>query len=228
MKRTIRKAPRTPGASKRGQGFDFDSFSKTVTRGKAVAEYGKNEVIFSQGDPCNEVCYLERGRVKVSVLSPQGKEAVIAIAGKGHFFGEDCLSGRSVHMSTATALSDVRIVQFDKGTMLRLLQEEQAFLMFFTSCLLARTIRVQEDLLDHLFNDSERRLARTLLLLADIERESKTGTIVPKINQETLAAMIGTTRPRINSFMRKFRKLGLVEYDGELRVHRSLGRVLEH
>jgi CRP/FNR family cyclic AMP-dependent transcriptional regulator len=213
--------------SKQAEGFDFNAFLRAVTQGKRVADYAKNEAIFSQGDACNEICYLERGKVKLSVLSKRGKEAILAFAEQGQFFGEECLIGRNAYISTATALTDARVVQFEKEAMERLLEREPPFLSFFASRLLVRAVRVQEDLLSHLFNDSERRLARVLLMLANVGKGSKTGMIVPKVSQETLAAMVGTTRPRINYFMRKFRKLGFVDYDGGMRVHSSLRTILE-
>jgi CRP/FNR family transcriptional regulator, cyclic AMP receptor protein len=221
--------PKRSLESKRRYVFDFAGFLKTINKGVLVSDYSINDLIFSQGHPCNEVCYLERGKVKISVLSKQGKEAVIAIVERGQFFGEDCLIGRTAHMSTATTLTETRVVRFEEKTIERLLQENRAFLSFFASCLLARTIRVQEDLLNHLFNGSEKRLARILLVLAHLTNRTKatrTAVIVPKISQETLAAMVGTTRPRVNYFMKKFRKSGYIDYDGGLRVHRSLAAVL--
>jgi CRP/FNR family transcriptional regulator, cyclic AMP receptor protein len=213
--------------SKRRQRFDFESFMRTVDHGKLLADYGRDDLIFSQGDTCSEICYLEQGNVKLSILSRQGKEAVVAIASRGQFFGEDCLIGRPVYTSTATAMTYARVVKFEKEAMQRLLQRDQGFLSFFTSCLLARTLRIQDDLLSCLINGSEQRLARILLVLAQLSRGAKTAAIKPRINQETLAAMVGTTRPRVNYFLRKFRKSGHIDYDGGLRVHRSLVAVLE-
>lgn len=206
--------------------FDFDAFLKKTTRGKTVREYHKGEVIFSQGNSCDEVCYLKRGRVKLSVISNSGKEAVLAIVEAGRFFGEDCLLNRSLHLCTATALEASRVIRFGKELMRRLIQKEQGFSDTFTSHLLARIVRVEEDLLDHFFNNSEKRLARALLLLANLDKESKAAGVVPKMTQETLASMVGTTRPRINLFMKKFREFGFIDYDGELEIRSSLSAIL--
>ncbi len=224
MKATKPKATRAKREAKAR--FELEEFLRSSRRGKTVREYQDGERIFSQGEVCGDVCYLEHGKVKVTVVSDRGKEAVIAIVQKGEFFGEDCMIGRAVHLSTAAAFEAVRVVRFEKKTMIRLLQLEQEFSALFTAHLLARTVRVQEDLLDHFFNNSERRLARILLLLANFDKEAETGRILPRIGQETLASMVGTTRPRINSFMQKFRKLGFIDYNGELEVHSSLGLAL--
>ncbi|MGH9354509.1 MAG: Crp/Fnr family transcriptional regulator, partial [Terriglobia bacterium] len=183
-------------------GFDFSASLKKTIRGKTMREYGRGEIILSQGNACNEVCYLQRGRVKLSVISNRGKEAVLAIVEAGQFFGEDCLMGRSFHLSSATALEPSCVIRFEKGLMWRLIQKEQGFSNAFTSHLLARIVRVEEDLLDHFFNNSEKRLARALLLLANLTDESKTASFVPKLTQEMLASIVGTTRSRINLFMK--------------------------
>ena len=206
--------------------FDFEVFLKKTFHGKAAREYGRDEVIFSQGNGCDEVCYLQRGRVKLSVISNRGKEAVLAIVEPGQFFGEDCVMGRSFHLSSATALEPSCVIRFEKGLMWRLIQKEQGFSNAFTVHLLARIVRVQEDLLDHFFNKSERRLARALLLLANLTEESKTASFVPKMTQEMLASMVGTTRSRINLFMKRFRESGFIDYNGELKIRSSLSKIL--
>lgn len=207
-------------------GFDFNAFLKKTFRGKTTREYDRDEIIFSQGDVCNEVCCLKRGRVKLSVISNRGKEAVLAIVEEGRFFGEDCLMGRSFHLSTATALEPSCVIRFEKNLMWRLIQKEREFSGAFTSHLLARIVRVEEDLLDHFFNTSEKRLARALLLLANLTDESKTASFVPKLTQEMLASMVGTTRSRINLFMKKFRKLGFIDCNGEFKIRSSLSKIL--
>ena len=184
--------------------------------------------IFSQGDAAETVFYIQTGKVKLTVVSKQGKEAVIAILEGGAFFGESCLAGQSLRTATATALEESDIMRVDKGVMLRVLHEEPTFAELFMTYLLAHTIRVEEDLVDQLFNSSEKRLARALLLLANFGKEGKPETAIAKINQETLAEMIGTTRSRVSHFMNKFRKLGFIEYNGELRVYSSLLNVVLH
>jgi CRP/FNR family transcriptional regulator, cyclic AMP receptor protein len=207
--------------------FELSRFLSRLVGGNSTGEYQSGDVIFAQGSPCEEVCYLDRGKVKASAVSDKGKEAVVAMVDEGHFFGAECLAGRPAHLSTAAALGEARVVRFEKNAMSRLLQREQGFLYFFMCRLLARTVRLEEDLLDHLFNTSEKRLARVLLLLANFAHGTKTARINPKITQETLASMVGTTRSRINLFMRKFQKLGFIDYDGDLRIHRSLSKLLE-
>jgi len=174
------------------------------------------------------VFYIQTGKVKLTVVSQQGKEAVIAILERGAFFGESCLAGLTVRTATATAVDDSSLVRIDKDAMIRVLHEEPAFAELFMTYLLAHTIRIEEDLVDQLFNSSEKRLARALLLLAHFGKEGKPETVIAKISQETLAEMIGTTRSRVSFFMNKFRKLGFIEYNGELRVHSSLLNVVLH
>jgi len=185
-------------------------------------------MIFSQGDAADAVFYVQSGKVKLTVVSQQGKEAVIAILERGVFFGESCLAGQNISPVTVTAVEDSSIVRLDKAVMVRLLHDEPAFAEFFMSLLLSHNIRIQEDLVDQLFNSSEKRLARVLLLLAHFGKDNKPETVIPKISQETLAEMIGTTRSRVSFFMNKFRKLGFVEYNGELHVHSSLLNVVLH
>jgi CRP-like cAMP-binding protein len=187
-----------------------------------------NQPVFSQGDPADSVFYIQSGKVKVTVVSEQGKEAVVAILGPNEFCGEGCLAGQLRRMGTATAMMESEIMQLAKRAMIRVLHEEPAFSEMFVSYLLARTIRVEEDLVDQLFNSSEKRLARALLLLANFGKEGRPEPIIAKISQQTLAEMIGTTRPRVSQFMNKFRKLGFIDYNGHLEVHSSLLSVVLH
>jgi len=204
------------------------TFLNKVGSGKTTLTSAKKHTIFSQGDAAEAVFYIQAGRVKLTVVSQQGKEAVVSILEGGAFFGESCLAGQTVRTATATALEDSTIVRIDKETMIRVLHEEPAFAELFTAYLLAHSIRIQEDLVDQLFNSSEKRLARVLLLLAHFGKEGKPETVIAKISQETLAEMIGTTRSRVSFFMNKFRKLGFIDYNGELHVHSSLLNVLLH
>ena len=200
----------------------------TVAAGKRARDYEKNQTIFAQGDRAEVVFFVERGKVKLTVLSRQGKQAVIAILGPGNFFGEGCLAGQPFRMSTATALTDSAIVSLPKQAMIRALHEDAAFSETFTTYLLSRNIRFEEDLVDQLFNSSEKRLARILLLLANFGKEGRPEPVVPKVSQEMLAEMVGTTRSRVSFFMNKFRKLGFIEYNGRLEVHSSLLHVVLH
>ena len=195
---------------------------------ETVAHYRKGEVIFSQGRPADAVFYIQRGKVKITVISEQGKEAVVAVMGPDEFCGEGCLTGQPLRLATAAAMTECEIMRLEKGTMVRVLHEEPAFSEFFVSHLLTRTIRVEADLVDQLFNSSEKRLARALLLLANFGKESPPEPIIAKISQETLADMIGTTRSRVSFFMNKFKKLGLINYNGHLEIHRSLLNVVLH
>ena len=190
--------------------------------------YKEREAIFSQGDRADAVFFIDRGKVKLTVLSRQGKQAVIALLGPETFFGEGCLAAQPLRMSTATATTDCSIVALPKPDMLRALHEDAEFAAKFTTYLLSRNIRMEEDLVDQLFNSSEKRLARILLLLANFGKASRPEPVVPKISQETLAEMVGTTRSRISHFMNKFRKLGFIEYNGRLEVHSSLLHVVLH
>ena len=194
--------------------FDPKLFLAKVGKGRTIAEYSKNQMVFSQGDPADAIFYIQKGKVKLTVVSNDGKEAVIAILGAGDFLGEGCLAGQPLRMATATAMSDCSIVRLEKAAMIRVLHDEPAFSEMFVSYLLSRNMRIEEDLVDQLFNSSEKRLARVLLLLANFGKEGKPEPVIAKISQETLAEMIGTTRSRVSFFMNKFRKMGFIEYNG--------------
>ena len=208
--------------------FDAKTFLTKAGTGRSVSAYRKKHTIFAQGDPADAVFYLERGQVKLTVVSDQGKSAVVAILGPGDFFGEGGLAGQPVPMATASALTEVSVVRVERQVMIRLLHERSLFSERFMAHLLARNVRFEEDLVDQLFNSSEKRLARVLLLLARFGKEGQTEPVIPKISQEVLAEMVGTTRPRISGFMNKFRKLGFIEYNGGLHIHSSLLKVLLH
>jgi CRP-like cAMP-binding protein len=208
--------------------FDPKSFLAKVGGGRSVAQYRKGQVVFAQGDSADAVFYIQKGRAKVTVTSDQGKEAVVAMLGAGEFFGEGCLAGQVRRISTVSAMSDCAIMRLDKAATMRVIHDEPAFAETFISHLLARAIRIEEDLIDQLFNSSEKRLARLLLLLANFGKEGKPETVIAKVSQETLAEMIGTTRSRVNFFMNKFRKLGFIEYNGDIEIHSSLLNVILH
>ena len=208
--------------------FDPKVFLATVNGGRSISKYRANQKVFSQGTPADAVFYIQKGKVKVTVLSEQGKEAVVAVLGPDEFCGEGCLTGQPLRLATATAMADCEIMRLEKATMIRVLHEEPAFSEMFVSHLLARTVRVEADLVDQLFNSSEKRLARALLLLANFGKEGEPEPILAKISQETLAEMIGTTRSRVSAFMNKFRELGLIDYNGRIEVHRSLLNVVLH
>lgn len=208
--------------------FDPKTFLSKVGIGKSVLKLEKNEVIFSQGDAADAVFYVQAGKIKLTVVSEQGKEAVIAILEPASFFGEACLGGETLRMATASALNDATILRLEKQAMIDVLHLEPAFSELFMAYLLARNIRIQEDLVDQLFNSSEKRLARILLLLAHFGKDKQPETAIAKISQETLAEMVGTTRSRVSFFLNKFRKLGFIEYNGGLRVHGSLLNVVLH
>jgi CRP-like cAMP-binding protein len=193
-----------------------------------MIEYRANDRIFVQGDPADALLYIKEGKVKVSVVSKQGKEAVVAILKDGDFFGEGCLAGQQVRMATAVAIAECSITKVNKPVVVRLLHEEPSFANLFMAHLLSRNIKIEEDLVDQLFNSSEKRLARVLLILANFGKEGAPQTAVPKISQETLAGMVGTTRSRVNVFMNRFRKLGFIEYNGGLKIHSSLLNVVLH
>jgi CRP-like cAMP-binding protein len=208
--------------------FNPQTFLNQVGNGKTSLTSPKKQILFSQGDASDAVFYIQAGKVKLTVVSPQAKEAVIAILETGSFFGEECLAGQPIHLATATAVEDASIVRIDKQSMLRLLQDDRTFSKLFLAYMLARNVRIQEDLVDQLFNSSEKRLARALLLLAHFGREGKPEEVIPKISQETLAEMIGTTRSRVSFFMNRFKKMGLIHYDSGLHVHSSLLNVVLH
>ena len=214
--------------------FNLDKFLDKIDKGIRSLSSPKDGTLFSQGDTTDAVFYIQSGKVKVTVLSEHGKEAVVAILERGAFLGESCLVGQIIRTATATTLEDSRILRIEKAAMLRMLQEQPRFSEAFMSYLLTHSIRVQEDLVDQLFNSSEKRLARALLLLAHFGKEGKPETVIAKISQETLAEMVGTTRSRVSFFMNKFRKLGFIDYqggsrrNGGLHVHSSLLNVVLH
>jgi CRP/FNR family transcriptional regulator, cyclic AMP receptor protein len=208
--------------------FDAKAFLDSAGIGRKVEQVKKGEVIYSQGEAAKSVIYLNDGGVKLSVVNGVGKEAVVGILGPGDFFGEGCLAGQAVRMGTATAVTPSTIHVIEKSEMLRVLHEQHALSDQFIAFMLARNIRIEEDLVDQLFNSSEKRLARTLLLLAHYGKEDRPHGVLPHISQETLAEMIGTTRPRVNFFMNKFKKLGFIKYDGGLTVNTSLLSVVLH
>jgi CRP-like cAMP-binding protein len=213
---------------KRAARFDLRTYLAKVRGGGTTKEYRKKHTIFVQGDRADAVFYIEKGRVKLTVLSPRGKEAVVAILGSGDFFGEGSLAGQPRRMATATSMTECSILRVKKETMMRLLHHERAFSELFISYLLSRNTRIEEDLVDQLFNSSEKRLARILLLLTRFGKDGQHELVVPRISQETLADMVGTTRSRVSLFMNKFRKLGLIDYNGGLHVHSSLLNILLH
>jgi len=209
-------------ARKAKRKFDPEAFLAKMDGGVTIAKYRKGQAVFTQGEPADSVFYIREGRVKIAVISDQGKEAIVAFLRAGDFIGEGCLTGRPRRVSTARAVEDSVVTRVDKATMVRMLRDEQKFSERFTTHLLARTIRVEEDLVDQLFNSSEKRLARALLLLANFGKDGKQEPVIAKVSQETLADMIGTTRSRVSHFMNKFRELGYIHYNGDLEVHSSL------
>ena len=202
--------------------FNPKTFFAKVGEGKTIFECRKDEVIFSQGDVADAVFYVQKGKLKLTVISKQGKEAVIAVLGPGHFFGEGCLNGHPLHLATVKAMDECLITRLAKATMIAAIHDEPDFSELFMSYLLDRNSRIEEDLVDQLFNSSEKRLARILLLLANFGKEGRPEPIVGKLTQETLAEMVGTTRSRVSFFMNKFRKLGFIDYNGKLEIHSSL------
>jgi CRP/FNR family transcriptional regulator, cyclic AMP receptor protein len=202
--------------------FDPKVFLAKVGEGKTMLEFRKDQVVFAQGDVADTVFYIQRGQVKVVVISEQGKEAVVGIFGPGQFFGEGCMNGHSMRIATTTAMEDCLVTAITKTAMLAVLHDQPKFSEMFMAYLLTRNSRIEEDLIDQLFNSSEKRLARLLLLLANFGKEGSPQPIVPNISQETLAEMIGTTRSRVSFFMNKFRKLGLISYNGKIEVNSSL------
>jgi CRP/FNR family cyclic AMP-dependent transcriptional regulator len=211
--------------------FDAKALLAKIDGGKTTLEYSDKRVVFAQGETADSVFYIQKGNVKLTVVSHRGREAVVAILNHGNFFGEGCLAGQPLRMSTATVLGEATIIRITKQAMIRLLHSEPEFAEVFIVHLVSRNSRLEEDLVDQLFNSAEKRLARTLLLLARYGKESNPEPVVPKISQETLAAMVGTTRSRISHFMNKFRSLGLIDYDlasGRLEVHNALLNVVLH
>jgi CRP/FNR family cyclic AMP-dependent transcriptional regulator len=208
--------------------FNAQDFLDSAGVARKVEEFKKKETIFAQGDPCKDVLYIQTGGVRLSVVNESGKEAVVAILGPGDFFGEGCLAGQPIRIGTATAITATTILLIEKKEMVRVLHAEHAFSDRFISYMLTRNIRVEEDLVDQLFNSTEKRLARTLLLLARYGSVDKPQTVLPKISQEMLAEMVGTTRSRVNVFMNKFRKLGFIRYNGKIQINTSLLSVVLH
>jgi CRP/FNR family cyclic AMP-dependent transcriptional regulator len=208
--------------------FNIQSFLDSAGIARKIVEYRRADVIFTQGDPCESVLYIQRGAVKLSVRSKTGREAVVAMLGPGDFFGEGCLAGQSVRMGSATAITGSAILLVDKDQMVRLLHKQHALSDRFIAHMLSRNIRIEEDLVDQLFNSSEKRLARALLLLARYGKQDMPVRMVPKISQETLAEMVGTTRSRVNFFMKKFQRLGFIDYKDGLKVNNALLTVVLH
>jgi CRP/FNR family cyclic AMP-dependent transcriptional regulator len=217
MKRIKKKLP-----------FDPKVFLSKVNGGRTISKYRKNQVVYRQGEPADSVFYIQTGKAKKTVISEQGKEAVVAVLGAGDFFGEGCLAGQALHLGSVAALTECVIARMPKAEIIGVIHKEPAFAELFIAHLLARNSRVEEDLVDQLFNSSEKRLARTLLLLANFGKEGEPEPILAKISQETLADMVGTTRSRVSAFMNKFRKLGLIDYNGHIEIHRSLLNVVLH
>jgi len=215
-------------AAKKRREFDPHAFLATIGEGRKFVLFPKKQGIFTQGDTADAVFYVQTGKIKLTVVSQTGKEATIGILGEGHFFGEACLVGQPIRMLTATAMTDCAVLRIEKKAMMEALHREHEFSDLFVAYLLARNIRYEEDLVDQLFNSSEKRLARILLLLAHFGKEGKPESVIPKISQEMLAEMIGTTRSRVSFFMNRFRKLGFIHYNGELQVHSSLLNVVLH
>jgi len=213
---------------KKAPPFDPKAFLSKMTEGHTVSNFRKDEIVYTQGQPADSVFYMHKGKAKITVLSEQGKEAVVALLGVGDFFGEGCLAAQPRRMATASAMTDCIIARMAKEDVVRVIHEQPAFSELFISHLLARNIRVEEDLVDQLFNSSEKRLARVLLLLAKFGKENKPEPVIAKISQETLAEMISTTRSRVSFFMNKFRQLGFITYNGHIEVHSSLLNVVLH
>jgi CRP/FNR family cyclic AMP-dependent transcriptional regulator len=217
-------------ASKKLAKFDPKSFLSTIDGGRKIIAFSKKQAIFAQGDSSDAVFYIQEGKIKLSVVSKLGKEATIGILNEGDFLGEGCLTGQPLRLCSATAMTDCTVMRIDKKSMVELLHRQRAFSELFVAYLLTRNIRYEEDLVDQLFNSSEKRLARILLLLAHFGKDGKPETLIPKMSQETLAEMVGTTRSRVSFFMNRFRKLGFIDYYGgdDLQVHSSLLNVVLH
>jgi len=231
---TDRASPRTRNPAhlrrtfKNGREFDVHAFLATIGEGRKAMLFPRKETIFVQGDPADAIFYLQTGKVRLTVVSKAGKEATIGILSEGSFFGEGSLAGQPLRMGSATAMTDCAILRIEKKAMVQTLQREHTLSDLFVAYLLARNIRYEEDLVDQLFNSSEKRLARMLLMLAHFGKEGVPDTVVPKISQETLAEMVGTTRSRVSFFMNRFRRLGFIHYNGGLQVHSSLLNVVLH
>jgi CRP/FNR family transcriptional regulator, cyclic AMP receptor protein len=215
-------------AKAKKRAFVVRDFLSILERGRTPEKHRKSQKVYAQGDPADSVFYVQEGKVKVVVTSEQGKEAVVALHGKDEFFGEGCLTGQPLRLATVSAMTDCLITRIDKPTMVATLRDEPKLSEMFMAYLLAHSAKVEEDLVDQLFNSSEKRLARILLLMANVGKEAKPEPTLAKISQETLAEMVGTTRSRVSTFMNKFRRLGFIEYNGELKVHNSLLNVVLH
>jgi CRP/FNR family transcriptional regulator, cyclic AMP receptor protein len=216
-------------ASKKPLKFDTKTFLSTINGGRKIVAVPQKKTIFVQGDPSDSVFYIQEGKIKLTIVSQTGKEATIGILSEGDFFGEGCLTGQPLRLCSATAMTVCSVMRIEKKSMMEVLHREHAFSDVFVTYLLARNIRYEEDLVDQLFNSSEKRLARILLLLAHFGKEGKPETVIPKMSQESLAEMIGTTRSRVSFFMNRFRKLGLIDYDSEgMQVHSSLLNIVLH
>ena len=222
------KTSKPANAKKKPNLFDAESFLNSAGVARTMTEFARNETLYSQGEPCKSIMYIQKGGVKISVVSKTGKEAVVGILGAGDFIGEGGLAGQTLRMATATAITQVTALAITNKEMFRMLHAETAFSDRFITYMLGRNIRIEEDLIDQLFNSSEKRLARTLLLLARYGKQDKPQRVLPKIPQETLAEMVGTTRSRVNFFMNKFRKMGFIKYNGGLQINASLLSVVLH
>ena len=216
---------RVPSIEKK---FDATAFLANIGQGRRLLEFRKKASIYVQGEPANAIFYLQKGKVKLSVVSKQGKEAIIGLLGPGDFFGEGSIAGQHLRMSTALAMTECSVIRIEKKVMMQVLHQQHEMSDMFVAYLLARNIRYEEDLVDQLFNSSEKRLARILLLLARFGKEGRPEQVIPAITQETLAEMVGTTRSRVNFFLNRFRKLGFIKYNGEMEVHSSLLNVVLH
>jgi CRP/FNR family transcriptional regulator, cyclic AMP receptor protein len=217
-------------AAKKRRRFHLQAFLSTIDGGRTIATFTKRQGVFAQGDSADAVFYIQSGKVRLSVVSKEGKEATVGVLNEADFFGEGCLAGQPIRMCTAIAMTDCRLMSIDKKSMMEVLHQEHAFSDMFVAYLLTRNIRHEEDLVDQLFNSSEKRLARILLLLARFGKDGKPEVVIPRISQETLAEMVGTTRGRVSFFMNRFRKLGFIDYEGGsgLQVHSSLLNIVLH
>ena len=217
---------------KKDQTFDLKAFLAETGKGRSLGDHAKNHKIFLQGDPADAIFYMHKGKIKLTVVSKEGKEAVVALLGAGDFFGEGCLAGQPLRMASATTMTECSIMRLEKTAVIPLLHDQPAFSELLLHHLLSRNIRIEEDLVDQLFNSSEKRLARVLLLLANFGKEGKPELVIPKVSQETLAEIVGTTRSRVSFFMNRFRKLGFIQYSGKydsgLEVHSSLLNIILH
>jgi CRP/FNR family transcriptional regulator, cyclic AMP receptor protein len=228
-RRVSAKVSRSPKkAISKSLAFNVRSFLDSAGLGRKVGKFRAKETVFGQGDPAKNVMYIQEGGVKLTVVNETGREAVVAILGPGDFFGEGCLAGQSICMATAITIAPTTLLVIEKNEMIRALHEEHEFSDRFIAYMLARNVRVEEDLIDQLFNSSEKRLARTLLLLARYGAQDQPQKVLPKVSQEMLAEMIGTTRSRVNFFMNKFRKLGFIQYNGEIHINKSLLSIVLH